>query len=259
MRRVALEIQKQGINRLRTKGGASPETLYDLVNARLDTAGGIGPRAGFSKDASLPAATVGLFGFKGKLHTFASSPVAVPAGYQLNVLRHPIDPARAVAKIHYVHPLLGRLYVVAEFDDGSISHYWITNAPAWTAATRYSYKRQVQPVSANGYVYEVTNVVATPAWTQSETIVVNDERQPTVYSGLKMKAVAVAGAAPVRTSEAEPVWPTEEGGQVVEYTYGGSNSTVTPQLPSDGLPPYIDDEYGPYGYKYDSNKSQAIP
>lgn len=248
MRRFGLDVQKTGINRLRTKGGASPEALYDLTNARVDTAGGLGPRGGTVKEAVSLAGTKGLHGYKGKLQLFASTPVAAPsADYQVNVLRHPTNPTvRTLKKIHYVHPLLGRLYVAAEFDDGSVFHYWITNAPAWQATTVYGYLQQVQPVIANGFVYEVSNAITVQSWAKAETIVLNDERQPTTYSGFKFRAVVVAGAAPVRTSDVEPTWPTTDGSQVVEYSYGGAPSNTTPPTQPPTFPPDIGDEYGPF-------------
>lgn len=253
MRRYALEIQKTGINRLRTKGGASPEALYDFTNARVDTAGGLGPRGGLVDDATLPAGTVGLYGFKGKLHVFASAPVTVAnTKYQVNILRHPTNPSvRTLAKVHYCHPMLGRLYVAAEFDDGSTYHYWVTNVSSWQASHVYAYLQQVQPVVINGFVYEASNAATTQAWAKAETIIVNDERQPTTYTGYKFKAVAVAGAAPVRTSDVEPTWPATEGTQVVEYSYGGAPTSTTP--PSQGTgglrDPNISTEYSPFGVR----------
>lgn len=252
MRRVELSIQKTGINRLRVKGGASPEALYDFINARVDTAGGIGPRNGTVLDYALPAGTKGLYGYKGKLHVFASSPVTVSdPRFQVNILRHPSNPARTLAKVHYVHPILGRLYVAAEFDDGSGFHYWITNAAAWQATKVYAYLQQVQPIASNGYVYEASNTVSTQAWAGAETIVLNDERQPKTYSGFKFKAVAVAGTAPVRTSDTEPTWPTTEGATVVEYSYGGTPPVTTPpDQGSGGLrDPDISQEFSPFGVR----------
>lgn len=220
MRRQALGVQKHGIDRLRTKGGASPQALYDLVNARLDTAGGIGPRHGLDAPTVLPAGTVGLYAHKGTLQTFSSAPVgAMPAGYENNVLRHPLGTATTLAKIHYVHPLLGRLYVVAEFANGDVYDYWLQKPSAWAASTVYTYKKQVQPIAANGFVYEVTNASVLPAWSKDATHALNDEVLPTVANGFKYKAIAVSGS-PARSNNAEPVWPTTEGGTVTEYRSG---------------------------------------
>ena len=43
---VTLSAVQAGITRLRTKGGASPESLYDLINGYVTAARTIAPRPG---------------------------------------------------------------------------------------------------------------------------------------------------------------------------------------------------------------------
>jgi hypothetical protein len=218
MRQYSLSNIKHGIDRQRTKGGASPQAFYDLVNARLDTSGGIGPRHGLDLHADLSAGTVGLYAFKGLLHVFASSNVAVPSGYKLVILRHPTA-AIALAKVHYVHPLLGRLYVVAEFANGDVVDYWVQEPPAWAPSTIYSFGKQVRATVDSGLVFQITNTFALPTWTKDTEYALNAEVVPTVANGFKYKAVAVNGS-PVRSSSTEPTWPTVEAGTVTEYRSG---------------------------------------
>jgi hypothetical protein len=83
-----------GINRLKTKGGAARDALFDLVNAYVTAANTVVPRPGTDRNADLSAlapagATKGLVGYQGQLHVFSASVVTVPAGYQLHVLTHP--------------------------------------------------------------------------------------------------------------------------------------------------------------------------
>jgi hypothetical protein len=83
-----------GINRLKTKGGAARDALFDLVNGYVTAANTVVPRPGTDRNANLAAlapvgATKGLVGFQGQLHVFSASVVPVPAGYQLHVLNHP--------------------------------------------------------------------------------------------------------------------------------------------------------------------------
>lgn len=89
MRDAPLTTIQGGINRLRTKGGARADTLYDLVNGyRLDT-GEVQARPGTKRHAQLDQATRGLVSFGGSLHTFCHKAVFVPAGYTLNILVPP--------------------------------------------------------------------------------------------------------------------------------------------------------------------------
>lgn len=83
-----------GINRLRTKGAASRDALYDLVNGYVTMSNTVVPRPGTNRNANLSAlavagATKGLVGFEGSLHVFSNTVVDVPDGYTLHVLVHP--------------------------------------------------------------------------------------------------------------------------------------------------------------------------
>lgn len=247
MRSVVLSTQKGGISRLREKGGASPETLMMLRNAYVTTAKTIKQRPGFPVEFDLTPGTVGLASYDGKFFTFSNAFVVhADPRVETIVLRDPVDPTLGVAKIHFAQTFLGRLYVSAEFTNGVIRHYWVTNAPAWAPNTVYGYQQQAVPLIPNGFVYVVSNVDGTQAWSAGETITVGTIRQPTVYSGFKFEAVAVTGSAPILTSDVEPVWPTTEGEQIIEYTYGGTTPPVTPPNPSPTFPPDVGDEYGPF-------------
>ena len=247
MRAINLSTQKGGISRLRDKGGASPETLYDLTNGYVTTAKTIRARPGLTTAITLMPGTVGLTAFNSQFYVFSAAPVAQSnPDVTTVVLPHPSNPARTLTFIHFAQPFLGRLYVVAEFDDGSIFHYWVTNAAAWQANTVYGYLQQVQPTAINGFYYEVTNISNVGAWRAGETIVLNDERQPTTYNGFKFRATSVVGTAPVKTSDTEPTWPTTEGGTVIEYSYGGSTPSTAPPDPTPTYPPGVIGEYEPF-------------
>lgn len=247
MRQIVLSTQKGGISRLRDKGGASPETLFDGVNCYVTTAKTIRQRPGLPTFITLNPGTVGLATFDGVFYVFAEDFIAQDdPRVECVVLKHPTTSTRVITKIHFAQAFLGRLYVSAEFDNGDIYHYWVTNAPDWQADTIYGYRQQVIPTTPNGFVYEVTNVDATPAWTGGETITLGMFRQPRTYNGFKFEAVAVTGTAPVKTGDTEPLWPTTEGAQVVEYSYGGVTPPTTPPDPTPTFPPDVGGEYGPF-------------
>ncbi|HQR71229.1 MAG TPA: hypothetical protein PLE54_11535 [Burkholderiaceae bacterium] len=89
MRDAPLTTIKGGINRLRTKGGARADDLYDFVNGyRLDS-GRTRVRPGTSRSAKLDTNTRGLVSFNGQLNTFCHKMVYVPDGYALNLLVRP--------------------------------------------------------------------------------------------------------------------------------------------------------------------------
>lgn len=165
-----LSVINGGIQRLRTKGGANPKSLYDLVNGYVTADKRIQSRPGTMRVASLPTGTVGLTAFDGGLHVFSHDFVDdIPEGFELHVLRHPAindadgDPIPLV-RIHFAEPFLGFLYVVAEFtvdedsDLESIYHYWIQTGDAWTATTWYPLGSIVSPTEPNGFAYQSTRL-----------------------------------------------------------------------------------------------------
>ena len=138
MRPVPLSTSNAGMTRLRRKGQASPETLYDLLNAFVTIAGTIKPRPGTEVDTVLPAGTKGLVAHLGKLVVFAHKPITITdTRYELAILRHPTTPNVPLRDIHFAQPFMGFLYVVAAFEDGKQWHYWVEILDPWAADTNY--------------------------------------------------------------------------------------------------------------------------
>lgn len=227
------------MTRLRYKGGASPDTLYDLLNGYVTYAGTIKPRPGTQTDITLPADTKGLVSHKCKLYTFNHEPVVTsnPSKYVAAVLRHPVSTTAKLRQIHFASPFMGFLYVVAEFDDGNTWHYWLEELDAWSANTDYKEGDRVVPSTENGFAYKATRTTSPyPAWAAGEERAVSDIVEPTVSNGYKYTVVAITGTSPT-TGDVEPDWPEESGAQITEYTHGGEGtepSTSTPQDPDSG-------------------------
>ena len=83
-----------GINRLRTKGGADKNSLYDLLNGYVTQANTVKVRPGTIRNVDLSlttgdGATKGLLAYESALHVFSAGVVPVPAGYALHVLNYP--------------------------------------------------------------------------------------------------------------------------------------------------------------------------
>jgi hypothetical protein len=248
MRDAPLTVLRGGINRLRTKGGARADNLYDLLNGYLTEDGTVHVRPGTLRVATLPAATKGLTYFNGSRHVFAAEAVAVPTGYTLHVLTSPEqDPGEAVIpikKIHFAEPFLGFLYVVAEFDDDSVWHFWLEEGTTWETVKIYYNGDLATPSAPNGLAYRATRSTPTnPVWTANAPRTVGDVVEPTEYNGFYYVVTDTQGATPT-SAATEPLWPTEEGQTIVEST------DITPEPPpADAVDPNaiaqdIIDRYG---------------
>lgn len=215
---VTLGGLKGGMSRLREKGGASKDTLYDLVNANVDASGSVRARPGTSVAYTLPAGTKGLCAFDGKLQVFAATSISnIPDGVQLNILRHPdAGFAGEIAEIHFAKPFKGALYVVAEFDDGNVYHYWLNPAAAWVLKKIYFDGDVVQPTAGNvGYVFTPAPTVQPDAWQPNVKRAVGDVVVPTVPNGFKFTVTDVTGDNPV-SGDIEPSWTASDGAVVYE-------------------------------------------
>jgi hypothetical protein len=224
---INLNALKAGINRLRTKGGADPSSLYDLVNGFVTIDGSIQSRPGTVRHAALPAGTKGLCAFDGGMVVFSSTPQTVPAGYTCEVLSHPTDDTQTIAEIHFAAPFMGFLYVVAEFSNGDVFHYWLQSGGTWAADTMYKIGDTVLPTVRNGFRYQTVLKSNPAAWAPNVPRAVGDVVQPTVYTGWKYTVVEVAGDSP-SSGASEPDWPESNGAQVAEDV----DSTPAPAAPT---------------------------
>jgi hypothetical protein len=251
MRDAPLTTLRGGINRLRTKGGARADSLYDFLNGYLTDDGTAKVRPGTIRTAALDTATRGLTYFDGSRHTFAASVVTVPAGYTLHVLVHPDqdpnNPVIALHRIHFAEPFLGFLYVVAEFVDGGVYHYWLQTKGTWAASTAYNAGDVIQPTVPNGIVYQASRLGSpNPSWRALTPYVVGDVIEPTVYNDFFYTVVETTGGNPTSGST-EPDWPEEDGARVTEEVDGNSESEpgqVTEPPDVDTPPADTQDRYG---------------
>lgn len=239
MRTVVLNTLSGGINRLRIRGGASPNVLYDLENGHVTAANTVESRPGTVSSAILPAGTKGLCAFGGKLHVFATSVIAPGnALYVVNILRHPTTGfAGTLREIHFAQPFLGYLYVVAEFSDGAVYHYWLQPASAWTANTAVKVGDIRAPSVANGFVYEAVRLSpAAPLWAPDVVRAVNNVVEPTIANGFAYTVTSTIGSAP-RSGTTEPTWPKAVGATVYEDTGRESPPPTPPPDGGAGTPP----------------------
>lgn len=219
-RAEALTTVKGGINRQRSKGAALKDSLYDLLNGYVTKSRTVVVRPGTFRHAELSEDTAvvsyGLASFNDSLHVFAASLIDVPDGFELHVVTHPTDATQALAAIHVAAPFMGFLYVVAEFDNGDVFHFWLQSGGEWAADTIY-YRGDVrQPTVANGLLYKAERASpANPAWEAGVTHEIGDIVEPTVENGFYYTVTAVYGNSP-SSGQVEPTWPTDEGATVDE-------------------------------------------
>lgn len=239
-RMVQLNALKQGMVRLRTKGGANPSTLYDLLNGYVTIDGSIKSRPGTVKQIDLPPGTKGMCVFHGKIVVFGTTP-ATPSDpkYVVVVISHPTDATQALSEIHFAAPFMGALYVVAEFANGDVFHFWLRSGGVWQADHVYKENDLAEPTVANGIAYRANADKLPTAWQPETGYAVGDVVQPTVYNGYKYTVTAVAGDNP-SSGDAEPAWPETDGAQVVESVDSTASASDAP-VPS--TPP-DSDRYG---------------
>jgi hypothetical protein len=246
MRPVPLTTIKGGLTRLRTKGAALSDSLYDLKNGYVTAARTVKVRPGTFLDYTLPAGTIGCTAFEGKLHVFASVFVGGldTDVFQLHVLRSP-DGDFALTQIHFAKPFMGALYIAAEFADGNIYHYWVSVVDDWEASTIYDANQLASPTagSDNGLVFRATRLGSPyPGWTAGTPRTVGDRIEPTTYNSLYFEVVEVCGDNP-RSGTVEPDFDVEVGDLVIEDVDGATlpSSPVPPPPPP---PAYIDPNTG---------------
>lgn len=247
MRAQALSAVKAGITRLREKGGASPDSLYDLVNGYVTAARTIKMRPGSELDHELPAGeTKGLVLFEGKFVVFADHPVE-PGNddYAVGVLRHPDpDVSATLVDIRFAAPFMKYLYVVALWSDGRKIHYWMQSAEEWQANHVYTLYAVVEPTTPNGYTYKAHRATAAGVlWAPEVERDVGDVVEPTTFNGFEYVCIEAYGSPP-RSGETEPAWPTATDATVTEEAdvdLPGSGDQV---VPPPGTPPRYDNPGG---------------
>jgi hypothetical protein len=189
-----------------------------------------------------------LLSFNGTRNTFSHQVETVPDGYTVHILSHPDstpDDEITLDTIHFAAPFLGFLYVVAEFDNGDVFHFWLQSNGSWTADTIYRAGDIVEPTDPQGIAFRATrNGSAYPSWAPRVPRTVGDNIEPTVYNDFFYTVIDTIGSNPA-SGDVEPDFPQVEGAQITEDTEGvaaGSSTTTQPgaNTPTSG----VTDRYG---------------
>lgn len=251
---IALNATQGGIDRQRTEGSPSPNTLYDLLNGYRDAANVMRSRPGTRAVKNLAESaeagiTKGFTVYQGAFVVFSHEPQTMPAGVTCEVLVNPVNPELALLAIHFVAPFLRHLFVVAEFDDNSVFYYWLQTADTWEAETVYRLGSLVQPTVPNGFVYRAVRIGApNPLWAPNVERANGDRVEPTSEDGYYYQVVDTVGTTP-RSGTVEPSWNDEQGALTYEDVDITAPTTPAtgPTDPGVALPPADEDRYGNVG------------
>jgi putative flippase GtrA len=123
----AIEDFRSGMDTRRMPVLSVPGSLLSLVNGHINRGGEIEKRLAFVKQIAMPANTFGLAAVGGTLYTFGSgASVTFPAGSPSNLvyqqLAHPSG--ASMAKVLQVSAFDGKPYVIAQYDDGAVYHFY---------------------------------------------------------------------------------------------------------------------------------------
>lgn len=148
--------------------GGENYVVGDVLSATLPAG------SGFSIPVTaVSITTAGLVYFEGALHTFAAANNygSLPPPFALDILAHPSIENEPISKIWFAQPFMGFLYVVPEFANGDIFHYWLQSTGEWDNLTVYLPTSIVTPTSPNGFAYQAVRVLpANPTWSPNLVI-----------------------------------------------------------------------------------------
>lgn len=112
-----------GQDNRRTKVTARTGTLWLLRNAHINRGGEIEKRKALVSKYTLPANTFGMAATASGLYAFGSiAPPTMPSGVTYQRLQHPSS--QAMSKVLQAEIFNGLLYVVAQFADASVHHFY---------------------------------------------------------------------------------------------------------------------------------------
>ena len=122
-----IEDFRSGLDSRRMPVLSVPGSLLELTNAHINRGGEIEKRLAFVPQITMPEGTFGLLAVGGTLYTFGSvASVTFPAGAPSNLvyqrLQHPNG--LAMAKVLHATAFAGKPYVIAQYTDGSIFHFY---------------------------------------------------------------------------------------------------------------------------------------
>jgi hypothetical protein len=223
---LAIEDFRAGMDSRRMAVLSVPGSLLSLVNGHINRGGEIEKRLAFVPQITMPAGTFGLSAVGGTLYTFGSvESVTFPAGTPANMvyqrLQHPSGVA--MAKVIQVSAFAGKPYAIAQYEDGSIYHFYGGTRHAEFVEARARASIEVTGGTAGG-------VSATASFTVTGGINSSGDRitairagslailtQPVQHNG-NNSSTATALAAAINAFEGDPDFTATATGSTVTIT-----------------------------------------
>lgn len=132
-----IEDFRHGLDLRKSVFTAPPGSLRRLVNANITAGGEVEKAKAWSVFARLPVGVHGLFAVRDQLFTFGSveapaapisaTPVSAVTGLPANIRYQRLqaaDPSAGLERILDAEVFNGQIYVIAEFDNGAIHHFY---------------------------------------------------------------------------------------------------------------------------------------
>jgi hypothetical protein len=130
---VEISDFRAGMNRQRQRTSGAAGTLWVGKNVVISRGGDVERVKKFVGVYTLPAGTFGLQSLGGQLFVYGSADLTVPAG--VNYLRLIAPGSPAMTSVLWSGAFDGTSYVIAEYDDGEIHHFFGTaRVTDWDAA-----------------------------------------------------------------------------------------------------------------------------
>lgn len=121
---LSIQDFKYGMDRRRERVAGTPGTLWTLENAHITRGADIERCKKFVATYTLPAGTHGCYALNRRLYSFGSADLAgsMPLGVAYQRLESPNS--GAMTDVVDVLGFAGKLYVIADFDDGGRFHFY---------------------------------------------------------------------------------------------------------------------------------------
>jgi hypothetical protein len=122
-----IEDFRSGLDSRRMPTLSVPGSLLELTNAHINRGGEIEKRLAFVPQIDMPADTFGLVAVGGTLYTFGSAetvtlPASAPSNLVYQRLQHPTG--LAMSRVVHATSFASKPYVIAQYSDGSIYHFY---------------------------------------------------------------------------------------------------------------------------------------
>ena len=241
---LSIQDFKFGLDRRRKRVAGVPGTLWLGVNVHISRGGDIERAKKFVPTYTLPAGTFGLGTIRSQLFTFGSADLAasMPTGVQYQRLQAPDSPA--MTRVIWNNAFDGKLYVIAEYADGNIHHFYdgtrvtaldalsASNSSFSTLADYLARKINADPAVSATSVGSTILVAATtpgaPFTISAGTVDVggtNDQTATVTAVQANVAAVAEVRATAVLTITAGSTGP---GNQITSIMAGATNLLSAP-------------------------------